>query len=611
MPVYSDSTINAIKARLTMSEVVQWFIPVVTRSGRHWAKCPFHGGGNEKTPSFAINDKDGFYHCFACQESGDMFTFVEKMEHLSFLEAVEFLASKAGVELVSEKGRAQGREKGETEALLDLNQRLQGTFHHILLKTDMGRKALDYLRRRRISDEMIERFSLGYAPADTSWLHRFLSSKGYSDEILRKSGLFSQNHFPYPLFADRLMFPVRNRQGKTIAFSGRDLSGRENSPKYVNSPETPVYSKRHNCFGLYEALDTLKKGGVPAILVEGNFDVVSMHQAGLSSAIAPLGTAFTEEQADLLSRYTDRIDLLFDSDGAGEKATVKALSIIHAKGLECYVHRLSRGKDASEIIENEGEKALNEDFNACDSAFDYLVNNTAKSYDIRTPRGKSGFVRAISPFLMSTGSNVERESYILSLSTYLSVPEETIREDMVNSSERRAPREEDAAGPGEGPVRRFSSAAASIDLYAMLFLASHRDLFRQYRTRISFGDLRDREAQMIYMALENAMRNEISSNELFLSLISDERVRNDVATSFVLDEYRSGKISALDEAVDRIALRGLEEQRRVLSTQLRSFSDSLDGEQITETLERKTELDRQIADLKAVLYGRTAREDED
>ena len=610
MPVYSDNTINSIKARLTISEVVQWFVPVVNRGGRHWAKCPFHGGGNERTPSFAINDRDGFYHCFGCGESGDMFTFVMKMEHLSFPEAVEYLASKAGVEISYDRTKEK-KDRSESDILFDLNHRLQGTFHHLLTRTESGRKALDYLRRRRVSDEMIERFQLGYAPADTRWLHSFLRSKGYSDEVLSKAGLFSANHYPYPLFADRLVFPVRDRQGRTIAFSGRDLSGRENAPKYVNSPETQIYSKRHNCFGLYESLDSLKKGGVPAIIVEGNFDVISMHQAGFTATVAPLGTAFTEEQAELLSRYTDRIDLLFDSDAAGEKATGKAISIIHSKGLECFVHHLSSGKDASEIIEKEGEKALQEDIKAEESAFDYLVNNAAKSYDIRTPRGKSGFVRAISPFLLNTESNVERESYILSLSTYLSVPEETIRKDLAGSAAGKPVREEEGAGSGEEPGRRFNSAAASIDLYAMLFLANHRDLFRQYRTRISFGDLRDREAQLIYMALENAMRSEISSNELFLSFITDERVRNDVATSFVLDEYRTGKISALDEAVDRIALRGLEEQRLVLSNQLRSFSDSLDQEQITEALERKTELDKQIASLKAVLYGRTAREDED
>ena len=608
MPVFTDSTINAIKARITMSEVVQWYIPVVSRSGRNWAKCPFHGGGNERTPSFAINDKDGFYHCFGCGESGDLFTFVEKMEHMSFPEAVELLAERTGVELQKEKG-SERREKGESDILLDLNKRLQGTFHHLLLKSPEGAKAREYLARRKVSAEMIERFSLGYAPASTSWLHSFLISKGYSDEILKKTGLFSANHYPYPLFADRLMFPVRNRQGRTLAFSGRDLSGRDNAPKYVNSPETPVYSKRHNCFGIYESLDSLKKEGSTAILVEGNFDVISMHQAGFTTAVAPLGTAFTEEQAELLSRYSGRIDLLFDSDTAGEKATEKAIGIIHPKGLECFIHRLSRGKDASEIIEKEGEQALRDDFKTAETAFDYLVNKTAKSYDIRTPRGKSGLVRAISPFLAATESNVERESYILALSTYLSVPEETIREDINQSPDRR--QREDERAPETEPVRKFNSAAVGIDLYAMLFLANHRDLFRQYRSRISFGDLRDREAQEIYMALENAMRSEITSNELFLSLINNERARNDTATSFGLDEYRNGKVSALDEATDRIALRGLEEQRLVLSNQLRSFSDSLDGEQITEALERKAELDRKITDLKAVLYGRTVREDED
>ncbi len=611
MPIYSDNTINSIKARLTMSEIVQWYIPVINRGGRNWAKCPFHGGGNEKTPSFTINDKEGFYHCFACSESGDMFTFIEKMEHMNFSEAVEFLASKAGVQLEKDSESAR-KEKSETDIILDLNARLQGAFHHILINTAEGKKGREYLERRKVSDEMIERFQLGYAPRNTDWLYSFLKGKGYSDEILRISGLFSSNHYPYPLFFDRLIFPVRNRQGRTIAFSGRDLSGRENVPKYVNSPETKAYSKRHNCFGLYESVDSLKKEGTAAVLVEGNFDVVAMHQAGITSAIAPLGTAFTQEQADLISRYTDRIDIMFDSDEAGENATAKAIGIIHKKGLECMVHHLSGGKDASEIIEKSGENVLREDFEASETAFEYLVKKTAKSYDIRTPRGKSGFVRAISPFLLSTESNVEQESYILSLSNYLSVSEETIRRDMNGAGDRKGViREDERVGTGEEPVKRFNSAAVGVDLYAMLFLANHRDLFRQYRLKISFGDLRDREAQTIYMALENAMRSEISSNELFLSLITDERVRNDVATSFGLEEFRNGRESALDEASDRIALRGLEEQRLVLSNQLRSFSDSLDSDQLREALERKNELDRKIAELKAVLYSRTAREEID
>lgn len=609
MPRYTDSTINAIKSRLTMKDVVNSYIPVVSRGGRFWAKCPFHGGGNERTPSFSINDKDGFYHCFGCGESGDMFTFVMKMEHLTFPEAVEHLAQKAGVELEVTSGKTEKKDRSEIDALYDLNQRLQGTFHYLLMSSDEGKSAREYLERRHVSGEMIERFQLGYAPKGSYWLHDFLISKGYSDELLRKSGLFSQNSYPYSLFQERLVFPVRNRQGRTIAFSGRDLSGRENVPKYVNSPDTPIYSKRHNFFGLYEALDTLKKGDSPALLVEGNFDVVSMHQAGITYAVASLGTAFTEEQADLISRYASRVDLMFDSDEAGQKSTDKAIMILQGKGIECNVHRLSKGKDASEILEKMGEEALKNDFTPSETAFSYLVNKERVKYNIRTPRGKSDFLKAISPFLMGTRSSVERDSYISSLSVLLSVPEETIREDLEAGGDRFGGEEADGIVAGNSPDMKFNRASVSIDLYAMLFIANHRNLFRQYRQRISFGDLRDTEAQIIYMALENAMRNDITSSELFLSLISDERARNDVATSFELDEYRNGKVSALDEAADRIALRGMEDQRAVLSNQLRSFSDSLDPDQIREALERKAELDRDIAAMRADLFRRTRSEE--
>ena len=610
MPVYSDATINSIKTRLTMSEVVQSYIPVVTRSGRNWAKCPFHGNGNERTPSFAINDKDGFYHCFGCGESGDMFTFVEKMDHVSFSEAVEILARKAGVELERVSGTSEHRDKDELEALFDLNQRIASSFRYFLTNSEEGQKARDYLASRGVTKEMSERFQLGYAPSDTSWFYSFLRKKGYTDDLLKKSGLFSPNNFPYPMFADRLMFPVRSWQGRYIAFSGRDLSGRENVPKYKNTSDTPVYSKRHNLFGLYEALDSLKKGDKPAVIVEGNFDVVSMHQAGITTAVASLGTAFTEEQVKLLSRYVHRIDLMFDSDEAGQKSTDKAISLIHQKGLECFVHKLTKGKDASEIIEREGVEALYNDFKSSQSAFQYLVTKASEKYNISSGRGKSDFVRFLSPFLLSTESSVERDTYIQTLSSLLSVSEESIRADVSLPESGRRAEEDERSITQSAPGRKFNPAAVSIDLFAMLYLANHRDLFPEYRGKISFGDLKDREAQTIYMALENAMRNDITTNEIFLTLINDEGVRNITAASFALDEY-TGNVqrSALDEAADRITLRGMEERREVLMSQLKSFSDSLDDEQISEALERKKDLDHSISVLKSELFAARGKEE--
>ena len=574
LPKYTDSTIAEIKSKLRISELVQSYIPVINKGGRLWAKCPFHGGGNERTPSFAINDTDGFYHCFGCHESGDMFTFLMKMEKLSFSEAVEALAARAGVELEKDTNPGAKKSAGEAETLYDLNQRLQGTFHHLLVNSKEGEEARRY--------------------------------KGYSDEILRKSGLFSQNHFPYSLFQDRLVFPVRNRGGKTIGFSGRDLSGKENVPKYVNSPDTPVYSKKHNFFGLYEALDAIKKGAIP-VLVEGNFDVVAMHQAGISSAIASLGTSFTEEQALLIARYAEQVDVMFDSDEAGQKSTDKALLLLHSKGMDSSVHQLSSGKDASEIVEKEGENRLSEEFSTAQPAFEYLVRKHQKMYNINLPRGKSEFLTAIAPFVQCTVSDVEKDGYISYLARLLSVSEEAVRKDIASGGQNRIREEREQAA--ENTAKIFNRADVSIDLFAMLYLANHRKLFRQYRNRISFADLTDTEAKVLYVALENAMRNDITSNELFLSLINDEKTRNDAATSFELDEYRNGKVSALDEVTDKIALRGLEAQRKVLSDQLSSFSTSMDKEQIADILRRKSDLDHEIAVRRGELYKRTQSED--
>lgn len=374
----------------------------------------------------------------------------------------------------------------------------------------------------------------------------------------------------------------------------------------MNSPDTPVYSKKHNFFGLYEALDAIKKGAIP-VLVEGNFDVVAMHQAGISSAIASLGTSFTEEQALLIARYAEQVDVMFDSDEAGQKSTDKALLLLHSKGMDSSVHQLSSGKDASEIVEKEGENRLSEEFSTAQPAFEYLVRKHQKMYNINLPRGKSEFLTAIAPFVQCTVSDVEKDGYISYLARLLSVSEEAVRKDIASGGQNRIREEREQAA--ENTAKIFNRADVSIDLFAMLYLANHRKLFRQYRNRISFADLTDTEAKVLYVALENAMRNDITSNELFLSLINDEKTRNDAATSFELDEYRNGKVSALDEVTDKIALRGLEAQRKVLSDQLSSFSTSMDKEQIADILRRKSDLDHEIAVRRGELYKRTQSED--
>ena len=345
MPRYSDRTIEEIKARLNIVDVVSSYIPqVFNRNGSFWIKCPFHGGGNERTPSCKLNTERSSYYCFGCHAHGSMFNFVMEMEHVTFPQSIEILAERAGVKL-EQGSEADQIRKDQRDVLFELNERIRKTFNYILLNDEKAANAREYIKKRGISDETVEKFCLGYAPADTSWLYEFLKAKSYSDDFLKESGFFSKNKFPYPLFANRLMFPVRSWNGKVVAFGARDLSFRENAPKYINTPETLVYSKKHNLYGFYEALDAIKKEK-DVLVCEGNFDAISLQQAGIGCAVAPFGTAFTSEQADLIGRYAKHVRLLFDSDSAGNDATVKAILMLQEKDRRYEVLHIEGAKEA-------------------------------------------------------------------------------------------------------------------------------------------------------------------------------------------------------------------------------------------------------------------------
>ncbi len=601
MPRFSDRTIEEIKNKIRLSDLVSEFTKTERRGASHWARCPFHASGMERTPSFKIDDDKGLYYCFGCHESGTIFTFIEKIEHMDFPSAVEYLAAKAGVE-VKESTADERKRKDESSVLYDLYERLCKTFKYILFD-ERAKSALEYLRRRGITDEMIEKFSLGYAPKESTFLYEFLKKKGFSDDILKKSGLFSQNRFPYPLFRDRIMFPVRNYRGQVIAFSGRDLSNLENAPKYINSPDTLIYSKKMNLYGIFESISTLKEKESSALLCEGNFDVISMHQAGFGYAMASLGTSFTEDQAKLIARYTDTVDLMFDSDRAGQESTDKAIGILNAMGFKIRIHRLEKYKDASEALELGGREALEEEFKPYKSAYEYLVEKNLTRYNIGTPRGKSDFLKSLSFFLSSTKSEIEYASYIQDLSQRLSVSEESVKADLRNLNRPRQMRRIDQDEEEKKKDWQLNTASISPDLYAMLILVNNMNLFKQYRIRINFGDLKDRDAQVLYTHLENALRDEIESKELFLSLISDEKIRNYVSTSYELEEFSSDAVNVLDEIVDRIELRGLEEKRTSLNSQIKLLSSDLDERDMMALLEKKKDFDREISLLKNRLYS--------
>jgi len=595
MAKISDRVLEQIKARLSLGEVVSDYVNLTARGGRLWGVCPFH---EEKTPSFSVVDEQGFYYCFSCKKGGSMFDFIMEMEKVSFAESVRMLARRANVEIEEEsEGDRISRDLKET--LWELYEKISNSFHYLLVSSPQGAEARAYLKRRGVAREMWERFNLGYAPSDGSWLYQFLQKHHYSDSLLADSGLFSRKNERYPLFVDRLMFPIRNWQAQTIAFGGRDLSNTSKA-KYINTPETVIYSKKYNLFAMHEALSTLKGGG-DLILCEGNFDVVALHQAGFTGAVAPLGTSFTIEQAKLVRRYTDEMKILFDSDSAGQNAVKKTVVVAQGEGIATTVLSLGSSKDPADLLQSEGEEALKRALSASGiDGFHYLVQCALNQYDILTSKGKSAIFGVVRPFLDATGSSIERQGLVKELASVLDVDESSILDDY--SQQRSSPPKAAFVEP-QVQVQALNPAAISVDLYAMLTLVNNRQLFLRMRRRLAVEHLEDKEAQALYDVLEEAARQgEGKQDESILQMIADPQLYSDVAASFSMEEFRNEPQKILDEAVVRISLRVLERRRTTIRRLLEiSLHDGTEFDEIEELLREKSEIDMQMGELKEQL----------
>ena len=597
MAKYSEAVIEDIKNRLPVSEVVSQYVKLTRKGDRHWGLCPFH---HEKTPSFTVLDSGGFYKCFGCGKGGSIFDFVMEMEHVSFPEAVEILAKKAGIEL-KEESEGEKRQYSKQKAIGELYDRLYKTYHTILLTHPQAQAARDYLAKRKVSADTIEKFQLGYAPDDPKWLYGFLRKNNYSDEVLKESGLFSRNYETLPLFRNRIMFPIRTWQGSCVAFGGRDLSG-ESRAKYINTPDTAIYSKRNVLFGFYESLSTIKEKK-EITLCEGNFDVISLHQAGLTYAAAPLGTAFTEEQAKLIKRYCDRVNLLFDSDSAGQNATAKALLICQKLDLSNFVVKLEGAKDASQMLEEQGEQTLAKSAVNAVTGFSYLVSSALKMYDIRQPKGKSSVFKEVRPYLDATSSDIERQGYIKYLSDVLRIPEEKILSDyMKQRGAEPEPKEEEKATIGIA----YNPLKASTELNAMLILMKNRDLFERFRTKVKVSDMVDPLARKLYTVLEDASRQDVRTPEILLQMIEQQELKDLTVTAFASPMYdRSNAEKVLEDAVLQIRLRRLEEKRnRVLRLLSSGEMENMDASEVGQYLSMKASLDKDIEELKEEMEHR-------
>ena len=595
MAKYSETVIEEIKARVSIIDVVSRYLALSRKGDRFWGLCPFH---DEKTPSFSVLPEKGFFHCFGCGKSGSLFDFIMEMEHLSFPEAIRNLAEEAGI-VLEEESDSERRKRTESETLRDLYEKIANSFHYILLNSSAAASAREYLQRRKLEPTSWEKFKLGYAPDDPDWLYTFLRSKQYGEEILAKSGLFSKRNRSYPIFRNRLMFPIHDWHGNVVAFGGRDLGG-DSKAKYINTPETVLYRKREIVYGLYESLKEIKEQK-SCVLCEGYFDVIALHQAKVETAVAPLGTAFTTDQGKLIRRYAEKAFTLFDSDKAGQAATKKAVIVCESLGLESRVITFEGAKDPAELLQEAGDLAL---ANACrnsKSGFDHLVHSAIVMYDGKKATGKLQIFEEMRPFLDAIGSEIVRRSYLRDLAGYLQLDEATLVRDYLQRTQVKPTRrgeEQEQSGSGFDPLNR--GWKRSTDLYAMLTLMNNRNLFLEVRNRLRIDDLVDEQAVQLYTVLEDACRESSGvSDEVILNMIGDDRLRAMVSLSFQTGEFTVNAPEVIKESILRITVRKMEKVRKHVENLIRlAEKDGSVSVELSHLLLEKKSLDEKIAGMR-------------
>ncbi len=403
---YPEELIEEVRMKNDIVDVISGYVRLTKKGNNHWGLCPFH---NEKSPSFAVSGNKQMYHCFGCGVSGNVYTFVMGYENYTFPEAVKMLAGRAGVNLPEVEYTEEMRRKENKRArLLEINKEAAKFFYY-QLRSSHGEIGHQYLEKRQLTEETMKKFGLGYAGKNGAFLVQYLRQKGFEDELIKEAGLanFSETRGLVSQFWNRVMFPIQDVNHRVIGFGGRVMG--EGEPKYLNSPETPIFDKRRNLYGLNFAR-TARSGNI--IICEGYMDVIAMHQAGFTQAVASLGTAFTSEQASLLHRYTENVLLAYDSDGAGVKAALRSIGILREAGLSAKVINMQPYKDPDEFMKHLGREAFQERIDQAENSFFFEIRILEREYDLKDPESKTLFYREIAKKLCAFSEEVERENYL-------------------------------------------------------------------------------------------------------------------------------------------------------------------------------------------------------
>lgn len=565
MPWYSEEQIEEVRSRSDIVEVIGNYVKLKRTGSGYVGLCPFH---SEKSPSFSVNPARQMYKCFGCGVGGNVITFLMEYENYSFPEAMEHLAQRAGINLPKKEMTAeQKRQENLRQTLLEINTKA-ARFYYAMLKSPQGKLGYEYLTGRGLSEETIVHFGLGYSGQGGGELYQYLKKEGYSDSVLKETGLFKMDERGvYDKFWNRVMFPIMDVSNHVIGFGGRVMG--DAKPKYLNSPETRIFDKSRNLFGLNYAKQGKRKN---LILCEGYMDVIAMHQAGFTGAVASLGTAFTELQANLLRRYTEEVLLLYDSDEAGEKAALRAIPILRRAGISGKVVHLEPYKDPDEFIQKEGAKAFEERLEKAENSFFFQVEAAKKQFDMTDPEQKTKYYHEIARKLLVFTDKMQRDNYLEAVAARQGIRKEDLRELVIrygnqlpegyqeNVKEiRRERKKEDKSGEGINYSYRL----------LLSWLIERPELYEPVKERITPEDFLDENfgqvAAMLYEQLEQGQVVPAKIINHFQDVEGQKMVAQMFQTEYQTKMNREEQEKALNELIVRIKEYSIDNRMRHLT----------------------------------------------
>ncbi|EMT38508.1 DNA primase [Thermoanaerobacter thermohydrosulfuricus] len=555
---YSREMIEKVIEANDIVDVISEYVELKKAGKEFKGLCPFH---REKTPSFMVSQEKQVYHCFGCNASGNVVTFIMDIENLTFKEAIEFLADRVGITLEeSQLSDQEYRRKKLIDEIYKINK-LAAMYFYNKLFSEEGRQALAYIRKRGLTEATIKKFGIGYSPPQGNGLLNFLKEKGYTETFLVKAGLLSQkNNRYYDRFRNRVMFPIIDVKGNVIGFGGRSID--DSLPKYLNTPETEVFKKGKTLFAINFAKKTQQD---KFIIVEGYMDAISLHQAGIDCAVASLGTALTGDQARLIKRYKGNVVIAYDADEAGISAALRGLDILDELNLNIKVLTIPYGKDPDEFIKKEGVEAFNQLIENADSLIEFKAKVYRKNLDLDNPQDRIIYVKKIAKDIAKLSDEVKREVYISSVAKVAQISENAVRTEVARFVNREIEKNQKNMYMA-GKIRHniySSSSKISPEKYLIALLLYDNNLYKRVKETITADMLENVKLKPIFeeimSRLEDGKKTQINDIVYLLqdeNLISDF---NDIIKAF----YESENITeqAIDDIINKILINSLAVKR--------------------------------------------------